>query len=117
MFFGFGMFYSMVSIIFSLIFVMIFVIVIKRIIQWNKDNHAPRLKVFATVVSKRQNISRNGNHRYTHYYVTFELSEGDRIEFDIDGIDYGQLVEGDCGTLTYQGSRFLGFDREFNERY
>ncbi len=117
MFFEFRMFGIMFSIMFSLIFIIIISSVIKSFLRWNRDNNSPVIKVFATVVNKRQDISGTRNHRYTHYYVTFESPEGERLEFDVEGVDYGQLVEGDCGTLSYQGSRFLSFDREFNEKY
>ena len=28
-----------------------------------------------------------------------------------DGSDYGMLVEGDIGKLSFQGTRYLGFER------
>ena len=47
----------------------------------------------------------------TTYYVTFEVRGGDRLEFSVDGSEYGQLVEGDRGELTFQGTRYIGFVR------
>lgn len=44
--------------------------------------------------------------------VVFELANGSRIELAIKDSDvYGVMVEGDCGTLIYQGKRFIAFDR------
>lgn len=49
---------------------------------------------------------------YTTYYVTFEFESGDRLEFHISGKEYGLLSESDTGILSFQGSRYLGFQRE-----
>ena len=48
----------------------------------------------------------------TTYYATFEVESGDRIEFLINGWEYGQLAEGDMGKLSFQGTRYLGFVRQ-----
>ena len=37
----------------------------------------------------------------TSYFATFELKSGERMEFGHYGKDYGLLVEGDEGELTY----------------
>ena len=50
----------------------------------------------------------------TTYYVTFEVESGDRMEMCVDGQQYGMLAEGDSGKLTFQGTRYLGFDRYEN---
>ena len=48
----------------------------------------------------------------TTYYVTFEVASGDRMELRLQGHEYGLIVEGDRGELTFQGTRFLGFTRK-----
>ena len=48
----------------------------------------------------------------TWYYVTFEVESGDRIELGVNGTEYGMLVEGDYGKLSFQGTRYLGFERQ-----
>lgn len=83
---------------------------------WNKNNHSPRLTVPATVVAKRTEVSRHHTdntmaHTFTTYYVTFQVESGDRMELEVDGSDYGMLVEGDIGKLSFQGTRYLGFER------
>lgn len=45
------------------------------------------------------------------YYVTFEVESGDRMELHVPGREYGQLAEGDKGKLSFQGTRYLGFER------
>ena len=79
--------------------------------QWNKDNHSPKLTVPATVPAKRADTSRRKNTYRTRYYVTFQFESGDRMELELQGHEYGLIVEGDRGNLTFQGSRFLGFER------
>ena len=85
----------------------------------------------ARVVTKRQNTTRHshpaagdasGAHGFhsttsTSYYVTFEVESGDRIEFAVRGQDYGMLVEGDTGRLSFQGTRFLGFERNIGNDF
>ena len=41
--------------------------------------------------------------------ATFQVESGDRMEFSVSGREYGLLVEGDTGRLTFQGTRSLGF--------
>ena len=47
----------------------------------------------------------------TTYYVTFEVESGDRMEFIVPHSQYGYIAEGDYGKLTFQGTRFLDFQR------
>lgn len=106
---------------FIIIFVMAFGLilggVVKGIGEWSKNNASPRLTVDATVVAKRTNVSRHhhaGDHHTstsTTYYVTFQVESGDRMELRMAGNEYGLLIEGDKGKLTFQGTRFLSFDR------
>ena len=119
-FIGFDMFSIMFSIMFMLVMGMFIVIAVKGISQWNKNNHSPRLTVPTIVVSKRTDVSHNmhtqadGHHHHstsTTYYVTFQVESGDRMEFYVSGREYGMLVEGDKGNLTFQGTRYLSFDR------
>ena len=121
---GFGSGLVIFQIMFGLVFVLtigtFIVIAVKGISQWNKNNHSPRLTVPATIVAKRTNVSRhrhgsaNGHHHHTTsttYYVTFQVESGDRMELHVAGHEYGLLVEGNKGNLTFQGTRYLGFER------
>ena len=120
---GFGMGFGAFGVMFTIVFVLfigIFVVAIVRGIgQWNKNNNSPRLTVPATVVSKRADVSHRhhaGEHHHTHtstsYYVTFEVESGDRMELHMSGKEYGLLIEGDKGSLSLQGTRYLGFELE-----
>lgn len=107
---------SIFSLIFLLFMVVIVVTFIKKVSEWNVNNQSPVLDVEASVVSKRTNTTfyhqSNGiDTSSTDYYVTFQVESEDRMEFKVSGTEYGQLAEGDEGKLTFQGARFLGFDR------
>lgn len=117
-----GLFGVMFVLMFVLVFGIILFTIIREISAWNKNNHSPRLTVVATVVSKRENIRHSHRHNgadtsmtytttSTMYYVTFQFESGDRLELPVQGYDYGMLVEGDSGKLSFQGTRFLGFER------
>lgn len=109
------------------LFLIVFVIVIGFFIftavsgvkQWHRNNNSPRLTVMARVVNKRTRVGHHGGgtdihdhgHTYTHYYITFEVASGDRMELQVTGEESGLMVEGDQGQLTFQGTRFLGFER------
>ncbi|MFD2878527.1 DUF2500 domain-containing protein [Paenibacillus rhizoplanae] len=47
----------------------------------------------------------------TTYYLTYEAEDGMRREFKVEGQEYGMSAEGDQGILTYQGTRYHGFQR------
>ena len=115
---GFGMFEVMFSMVFFLIVGVFVVMLVKGIGQWNKNNHSPRLTVPATIVAKRTNVSHHhhaGEHHHHHtsttYYVTFQVESGDRMAFHVTGQEYGLLIEGDRGNLSFQGTRYLGVER------
>ena len=85
------MFFAGFDLLFSILFPILFLVVLGMILYaiignirtWNKNNHSPRLTVPATVVAKRT----------------------------VDGSEYGMLVESDIGKLSFQGTRYLGFQR------
>ena len=121
--FGFDFLFSVFPIIWLLMFLLIFSVILvsigRSIKQWNKNNHSPRLTVEARVLAKRHDVSRHhsgGEHHHHHhyhntYFVTFEVASGDRMELQMQGHEYGLLIEGDTGKLTFQGTRYLGFER------
>ena len=118
---GFDLFNIMFTLIFLLMFGTFIFIFISKLTQWNKNNNSTRLTVLATVVAKRMSVSSHGHssandmhhhHSSTTYYATFEVESGDRMELHVDGSEYGMLVEGDYGKLSFQGTRYLGFVRQ-----
>ena len=103
----------MVPVMFVLVFGIIIVTMVRGIGEWNKNNQSPKLTVPATVVAKRSDVHRGIEtmHTFTSYYVTFQVESGDRMEFEISDMEYGMLAEGDSGELTFQGTRYLNFQR------
>ena len=115
--FMFSVFPFLFTMVFLLVFGTIVYTIFKSIKQEHKNNQSPRLTVEAKVVTKRTSYRKSGgrdNHMspgYTTYYVTFEVKSGDRMELSVQGHEYGMLVEGDFGELSFQGTRYLGFER------
>ena len=113
---GFGIF-SIMDFLFPLFFLAIFgifcVILFRSLKQWNKNNHSPRLTVEVTVVGRRNHRSGGGPNTSAHtsYYITFQVESGDRMELHVPAHEYGYIIEGDKGKLTFQGTRFLSFER------
>ena len=110
----------MIFIIFALVIGVFIHSMFSGIVRWNKNNNSPRLIVPALVVSKRMSVSHhhhhsgtNHHHNSTTYYVTFQVESGDRMELQLMGDEYGMIAEGDNGILTFQGTRFLSFDRKY----
>lgn len=109
-----------VPIVFLLAIVLIGAVIAKGILQWLRNNRSPVLTVEARVLNLRVRVS-GGTHDMgdgilrddtrTGYYATFEVSSGDRMEFAVGGGEYGLLSQGDMGSLTFQGTRYLGFQR------
>ena len=103
----------MVPVMFVLVFGIIIVTMVRGVGEWNKNNHSPKLTVPVTVVAKRSDVDRGIEtmHTFTSYYVTFQVESGDRMEFEVSDMEYGMLAEGDRGMLTFQGTRYLSFQR------
>lgn len=116
---GFNFMFNIFPILFGIMFCMVFGVFIVTFIrgfsQWNRNNHSPRLTVPAVVVAKRTDVSHRRHDGHTHhstrYYATFQVDSGDRMELMLQGHEFGMIVEGDRGNLSFQGTRFLGFER------
>jgi len=118
---AFGLFGLMFVFTFAIVIGMFIMAAVRGLREWNTNNNSPRLTVEATVVGKRMEVSHHHHHHgtnhmhhttsSTYYYVTFEVESGDRMEFGVNGSEYGMLIEGDVGMLSFQGTRYLGFQR------
>ncbi len=80
---GFDIMRVFVFAIFAIVIVCFIALAVKGIGTWHKNNNSPRLTVQAAVVAKRQNTD-------VHHHSN---------------------NNGDVGDLTFQGTRYLGFDR------
>ncbi len=101
---GIPIFIALISIIVISLFLFA---IISGIVQWKRNNDQAKLSVIAKVVTKRTDTRSES----TWYYATFEVESGDRMEFGLSGKEFGYLAEGDIGTLQFQGTRYLGFER------
>ena len=126
---GFDVGFQLMNAVFPLLFLIVFIFIISTIIgsfvsrakRERKNDASPRVTANAKVVSKRMQVGENRHrhsnddmmHSYTYskYFATFEFDSGDRVEMPVDGSEYGLLVEGDTGKLTFQGTRYLSFSR------
>ena len=126
--YGFDSFDTMFGIVFVIIAVG-FVIALGTILvrgtpgvpQCKNHHDSPVLTVEAEVVAKRMDVqtwhhagdehSMGHTSSWTDYYATFQVESGDRMEFQVPDTEYGMLVEGDRGRLTFQGTRYQGFQR------
>ena len=123
---GFDVMSAMIPVIavigFAVILGIIVVSAVRGAAQWKKNNDSPVLTVEAEVVAKRLDVQtwhHAGNDHHmghtssrTYYYATFQVESGDRMEFQVPDLEYGLLVEGDRGKLTFQGTRYQGFRRQ-----
>lgn len=110
--FGFDLFSIAFFAVFAVIVIMFIVMAASGISRWQKNNRSPRLTVHAKLVAKRMQVRRRQDHgSFTDYYATFQVESGDRMEMAMPAEEYGLLVEGDIGNLTFQGTRFISFER------
>ena len=75
----------------------------ESIMCWLKNNRAPVHSIRANVLTTEVN-----GHKY---YACFGLEDGQMKKFPIDYYAYMSLKEGENGILTYQGTRFLRYER------
>lgn len=113
--FMFGGFFDLMFFIFPLIMFGMVVFVIYTMVKENRyNNKQPIVPVEAKVIGKRTHVSGGmENHSAsTTYYITFELTNAERLELRVSYNDYAYIVEGDKGILTFQGRRFKRFERK-----
>lgn len=116
---GFDLMFSLFPIMFFLVFGVIIFLIAKSIKQNMYNNKQPIIPVQAKIVTKRTDVSHhhhgtsdNMHHSSsTWYYATFEMNNGERMELQVPSREFGMLVEGDEGTLEFQGTRFISFTR------
>ena len=122
--------FSIVETLFPLVFLLMFGFALYTLIssiaaraqEKRKNDASPRLTVPASVVTKcaqvgtthHHNAATNtgGTYYNTKYFATFQFESGDRLELSVSPGEYGMLVEGDRGQLSFQGTRYLGFARK-----
>lgn len=118
---SFDTFSGMFSIVFILVVGVFIFSIVKGISEWSHNNKQPIIPVNSIVSSKRVSVTHHNhntgenmmhNSTSTSYYVTFEFENGERMELEISGREYGLIAEGDKGVLSFQGTRFISFERK-----
>ncbi len=116
--YGFGLMQIMFFLIFGLVFIIFIAIAVRSFKTWSGNNRSPLLTVSAKVVSRRSDTHVHGGYlgsdahmysttSFTDHYATFEVESGDRLELQIPENEYGYIVEGDSGRLSFKGTRFI----------
>ena len=108
--------FSLFPLLFFAVFILVFGVILTTLLRnvrrWRQDNASPVLTVPAKITGKRTQVSGGRNTMAsTRYYATFEVESGDRMELAMTGEQYALLAEADLGKLTFQGARYLGFER------
>ena len=117
-FFG-GGFTALVFLMFGITLCGFLLALIRWLVQWGKNQRAPRLTVEARITAKRMHVTHahhaggiNGmqtmSSSMTSYYVTFEVESGDRMELRVNGAEYGQLAEGGSRKAALSGNALSG---------
>lgn len=79
-----------------------------------KEGKKPVYNMEAVVKGKRMLVEAdpaNPSVPRTTYFLTFHKRDGNRIEMQVPGEDYGLAAEGDEGVLVWQGDEFVVFKR------
>lgn len=75
----------------------------ESILWWLKNNRSAVHSIRANVLTKEMNVHK--------YCICFGLEDGQMKRFPVDYYAYISLKEGEEGILTYQGNRFIRYDR------
>jgi len=88
-------------------------VIVKGLSTWTSNNSAQLLKRKCTVVDKRTEVwgGSGDSSANTNYFITFEFEDNSRTELYVKANQFGLIVVGDQGELTYQGTRFKEFVR------
>ena len=73
-----------------------------------EDDAQPLLKTYAKVIEK-QSLNANSLVTSSASMIVFETETGERVRLCVDKME---LVLGDSGMLTWQGKRFVAFERQ-----
>lgn len=80
-----------------------------------RTGRKPVYNIQAEVKGKRMLVEADPDHPavpHTRYFVTFHKRDGNRVEMEVPGEDYGLAAEGDEGILVYaKGDEFIVFKR------
>ena len=96
-------------VIFGIVMMIFRVDPMRRLRRVNKG--LPATDSPAMVADKRVVTERSLGVTTTRHFVTFVVGDDQRLELEVNGPSFGQMIAGDTGTLSRQGTYFLDFDR------
>ncbi|WP_136604849.1 DUF2500 domain-containing protein [Paenibacillus dokdonensis] len=101
------------GLIFTFVVVTFLVVIIKGLKTWTSNNNSEVVRRRCKVVDKRTEVwgGSGESSASTNYYITFEFEDNSRKELYVKDNQFGMIVVGDIGELTFQGSRFKEFSR------
>ena len=85
--------------------------VLKKLVTRIMDILLPAEVFAAEVVGKRIKVETKDKKVRTLYFVTFELEQGDRPEFQLEAEQYAKHAEGDRGELCLRKGQMVSFTR------
>lgn len=109
--------FTAVPVLIALVAAVVVVVVLVRLVRagttFVSNSASPEQSVSARVVARRTQTEGGAGDTsvQTLYFATFGLPHGERVELKVPPREYGQLVEGDEGQLTSQGTWFRRFER------
>ncbi|WP_227793575.1 DUF2500 domain-containing protein [Paenibacillus guangzhouensis] len=118
---GFGVEPPMFQVVKTIVIIGFVVVIIAFIVKavgaagkWSSNNATDPVTRPCKVVAKRSKVwGGSGDFSAnTDYFITFEFEDRTRLELKIRNEQYGVIVEGDDGEVTYQGTRFKHFERK-----
>ena len=94
-------------------------VIATRVQAWSRNNSLPVNEAAAVVTHRRTqkfinlvNANIYGHNTTSHsYYITFLTKDGKQIEFKVTNKDYHSTAEGEKGILTFQGTRYISFQK------
>lgn len=107
--FGFDVMFTIIPMFILFIFAVILGLITKQGLSYAKDRQKPVIPVRAKILAKRTHVW--GDNSSTNYFATFELENGERMEMQVPDNRIGYMVEGDQGTLSFQGNLFVSFEK------
>ena len=104
----------------ALIVIILIIYCGKKLFKWNENKDEP-ISISVKAKVKDKNIIVKNSNSVTLLDVAsdtlkgkivFQTEDGKELAFTFIGKAYRELLDGDKGILTYQGEKFISFERE-----
>lgn len=109
---------------FMILFIVVLSVMVAYVLfRWLKDKSSPKITTMAKIISKETHKIKHASNRVAgigrrktysdEYYITFQLEHNNTLKLFIrTEEEYEHLHEGDKGKLTFQGKRYINFEKE-----